>query len=741
MEPTSPATDTWQERRSDVVTRAGDRADERWASRIDSGSVRPSTHVSAHQSSGTRSAGEPGGVAIASREPRELASGEAGSDERPLVLVADDDPDVLELVVGRMKAMGYEVLAARDGEEALELAMESRPGIAILDVAMPRMDGLEVTRRLRARSWGRQIAIILMTARVADADVVRGFEAGAAEYIKKPFSLRELTEAVKRKQEDRDLRRREADTRRLADEQAALRRVATSVAAEALPREVFAQVAEEAGRALEADVGTVLRLGDTPEAARVVGVWATAEGLGPEPGSLVALPAGGSDELAGLAQAAGALVEDPRAVAVAPVRLGGHLWGAVAVASAEGALALHAGDSLHRFADLVALALANTDARNELATLASVDDLTGLLNQRTFKERLSAEVDIARRKGRPLSLAILDLDHFKQVNDTHGHAVGDQVLAEVARRLAASARAGEALARVGGEEFAWILPSTTGAGAHAAAERARRAIASRPFPVVGRLTVSAGVCALGGPAQNAEDLFRLADVALYWAKNRGRDLCLRYSPESARVFSSEASIAGREREHSLAGIRALARTVDAKSPTTRGHSERVAGIATLLALACGWTREETALLRETALVHDVGKIGLPDTVLLKPGPLSAGEREQIAAHPVVGAQIVAGVLLDEQARWLRHHHERYDGRGYPDGLSGEGIPLGARLLAIADAWDAMTTNRPYRVARSLDEALAECRREKSAHFCPVAVEALGRLWKAGELSRPAPSGG
>ena len=153
------------------------------------------------------------------------------------------------------------------------------------------------------------------------------------------------------------------------------------------------------------------------------------------------------------------------------------------------------------------------------------------------QERLGVEIQAARRQGRPLSLVLLDLDHFKRVNDVYGHSVGDEVLAEVARRLTAATRAGETIARVGGEEFAWVLPATEGANARAAAERARRAVSARPFPVVGKLTLSAGVAELGAPARDAEDLFRLADVALYWAKGRGRDTSLRYSPElaSARI--------------------------------------------------------------------------------------------------------------------------------------------------------------------------------------------------------------
>jgi diguanylate cyclase (GGDEF)-like protein len=678
-----------------------------------------------------------GAVAVLAGAPVPEPAGARSDGERPLVLVADDDPDVLDLVVDRMEGMGFEVLAARDGGEALRLAVERNPAIAILDVAMPRLDGLEVTRRLRSRDPADGVAVILMTARVADADVVRGFEAGAEEYIKKPFSVRELTEAVRRKQEQQALRRREAATRRMAGEQAALREVATAVAAEATPRQIFALVAEAAGTTLGADAAAVLRLGDVPGAARVVGAWAADGRPAPRLGGLLPV-ARDDDPLAALARTAAALLgghEDPP-VGVAPIRVGEQTWGAVALASGGAPFHPEVEECLPRFAELVGLTIANADARHQLTTLASVDGLTGLLNQRSFKERLVAEVRTARRRHRPLSLALLDIDHFKRVNDVYGHAVGDRVLAEVARRLKAAVRAGETVARIGGEEFAWVLPATDGANARAAAERARRAVSERPFPVVGTLTVSAGVCELGGEARDADELFRLADVALYWAKSRGRDRCTEYSGESARAASEAAERAGREREEALAGIRTLAALVDGKSPATRGHSERVAALAQQLALACGWTHDRAALLREVGLVHDVGKIAVPDEILLKPGALDEDERLQIRNHPVVGARMVAGLFTDEQAAWLRHHHERFAGGGYPDGLLGAGIPIGARLLAIADAWDAMTSERVYQTARTAAEALAECRREAGGHFCPQGVAALARLWEEGRIPGP-----
>jgi HD-GYP domain-containing protein (c-di-GMP phosphodiesterase class II) len=174
----------------------------------------------------------------------------------------------------------------------------------------------------------------------------------------------------------------------------------------------------------------------------------------------------------------------------------------------------------------------------------------------------------------------------------------------------------------------------------------------------------------------------------------------------------------------LAGLRALARAVDAKDPSTWEHSERVALFVERLALAAGWSPRRSALLREAGYAHDVGKIGVPDAVLTKPGRLTPEEYEQIKTHPALGAQIAAEILTGEQVQWIRWHHERPDGKGYPDRLNHAFIPDGAKLLALADSWDVMTTTRPYKKAMLADDALAECIRQCDRQFCREAVEAL-----------------
>jgi diguanylate cyclase (GGDEF)-like protein/PAS domain S-box-containing protein len=323
-------------------------------------------------------------------------------------------------------------------------------------------------------------------------------------------------------------------------EQAALRRVATAVAVaeDVGSTAVFDLVAEEVARLLGVEVGVVVRFENDREGA-VMGSWfadpATTippiiELDGTNATSLVART--GRSVQINQDERTTALVAGARAAVAAPISIGGRLWGTVGAAAMDAAeLPPDAEERTARFADLAATAIENAEAREMLATLASTDELTGLANYRTFHERLGSEVERAQRHGRELSLIVIDIDIFKAINDEHGHPVGDAVLAEVAGRLAGQGRDSDLLARVGGEEFAWLLPETDAASAVAVAERARHTIADDPFELAGTVTISAGVCSLEDGA-GAESLLRFADAALYSAKNGGRNATVRYTAEA-----------------------------------------------------------------------------------------------------------------------------------------------------------------------------------------------------------------
>jgi len=300
------------------------------------------------------------------------------------------------------------------------------------------------------------------------------------------------------------------------------------------------------------------------------------------------------------------------------------IWGVVFVAADEAAaLRDDAEQRLGDFAALIAMAVGNAEARAQLADQAATDALTGLANHRVFHERLAEEAARARRYDRPLTLALVDVDHFKPYNDNLGHQAGDRLLQLVAARLRDVVRAEDLLARVGGDEFAVLMPETDQMAAYGVIERARAEVAGIEAPGEG-VTVSAGISDLT-EARDGPELYRLADGALYWSKAHGRDVTWIYDPDVVEELSAQERANRLESSHALVGLRALARAIDAKDPSTRRHSARVAALASRLAGVRGWPAERAALLREAALIHDVGKLGTPDELLLRPDRLTLDE--------------------------------------------------------------------------------------------------------------------
>lgn len=349
---------------------------------------------------------------------------------------------------------------------------------------------------------------------------------------------------------------------------------------------------------------------------------------------------------------------------------------------------------------------------------AETDPLTGLLNHRAFHDRLASASQTARYAQSPLSLVVMDLDGFKGINDLHGHSAGDAVILEVSRRVASVARADDSVGRIGGDEIGWLVPGLVASQAAYLAEAARRMIAAHGGAGVATVTASCGIADLQS-ATDARSLFTLADRALYSAKRAGGD---RVWVDSDRALLEEGTP-----WQGIAAVHALAKAVDARDGPTHDHGARVGDVAVEIARALGWRADQSELLRACGLLHDVGKVGVPDAVLLKRGALDRSEQELMRGHAEIGAGIVTGLLADEQVAWVRHHHERWDGRGYPDGLVGDAIPAGAQILAVADAFEAMTEDRPYRRGLSEMEALDILVAGRGTHWSPAAVDALLRV--------------
>ncbi|MBJ7331485.1 MAG: diguanylate cyclase [Solirubrobacteraceae bacterium] len=534
---------------------------------------------------------------------------------------------------------------------------------------------------------------------------------------------------------------------RLAREQAALLDLAKDVASERDAIAVFTQAARDSARLLGAHAGGVMKYieEDGEERVIIVAGWGE-EGMPHAPAGTI-VP-GGSTTILGRVRRSGVPARERfgpdeggiarelgyQEMAVAPVRAGGRIWGAIGlVVQPGGVLEPDAPERLADFADLISTAVANEEARSQLVDQATLDPLTGLFNHRAFHEQLRTELARAQRYGRALALAVIDVDHFKAINDAAGHDVGDQVLAAVAERLQEAARTEDTLARIGGDEFAMLLPEADSVRAFAAIERGRTLISGKPVLPGISVTVSAGICDLAN-AQDADTMFRLADGALYWSKAHGRDSSWIYDPDVVQELSAAERAEQLRRSQALLGIRALARAIDAKDPSTQRHSERVAALSRRLAEALEWDPARAALLEEAALVHDVGKIGVPDAVLLKPGRLTAHERTLVGKHAELGARIVEDVLTEEQVEWIRSHHERPDGHGYPRGLAGAQLSAGAAILTVADSFDVMTMSRPYSAAKPMSDAIAECEGLIGRQFVAAPVEALIALQVSGELA-------
>jgi diguanylate cyclase (GGDEF)-like protein/putative nucleotidyltransferase with HDIG domain len=353
--------------------------------------------------------------------------------------------------------------------------------------------------------------------------------------------------------------------------------------------------------------------------------------------------------------------------------------------------------------------------RAELTRLeqqALIDNLTQLRNNRAFEEDLERDVARIARTGEPIALGLLDLDCLKQTNDSRGHQAGDERLKALAQAMTRALRQGDGSYRLSGDEFALILACTRARDGVEVVERVQVALAQ-----LGGGGVSAGI-AEAGPGVDRDELIRNADVALIEAKR---------SHQPVLVYSPEMNESGDQRER-LVELKtvaaALAQAVDAKDSLTRKHSETVAELCAAIASELGLERRRVSELRLAGLLHDVGKIGIPDVILSKPGPLRGEEFDVMKTHSVLGHGIVDALGLHQHADWILHHHERLDGKGYPDGLVESQIPLESRIILVADAFEAMTGERRYRVARSQAIAIAELRRHAGTQFDAACVAAL-----------------
>ncbi len=389
---------------------------------------------------------------------------------------------------------------------------------------------------------------------------------------------------------------------------------------------------------------------------------------------------------------------------------------------------------LEQLTSQIAMPVENSQLYAEVEEKAHNDELTGLRNRRSLDELIASEVTRHSRYGGVLSIIILDLDSFKLYNDTYGHLAGDKLLHQIGSVMKKSIRGSDQAFRYGGDEFSILLPNTSLDAALQVSERVRKKIAadikSNHVPV----TASLGLATWPADGISATDVIAAADSALYLAKRNGgnRSQCtsgtLLPLTEPAKTIPPSTEVRDGE---TLSAIYALAVTVDARDHYTRHHSNKASDYATALAKALNLPPSEVTRLETCALLHDIGKISINDKILNKHGKLTPAEWTTIKTHPQVGVNIAGhSPQLAPCLAGILHHHEKYDGTGYPGGLKGEDIPLDARILAIADAFAAMTTIRSYSPALSLDKARGELNRGAGTQFDPRLVKIFLSLTEA-----------
>ena len=368
----------------------------------------------------------------------------------------------------------------------------------------------------------------------------------------------------------------------------------------------------------------------------------------------------------------------------------------------------------------IALYQRSTFAALKAMRLALTDPLTGLGNHRHFHERLQRELAQAEQESKPLSLCLVDIDDFKQINDRYGHPVGDRVLGQVAARL----RQGGESFRLGGDEFAVLLPGLDPRDGVSVARSIVERVSAAQLDQIGSVTVSAGVATFPVQGVGRDELIRLADSALYWAKEDGKNRARTYEPALVELKQLQQLAEGTDRAARYRAAASLAKAVDARDAYTGSHSERVSELAARIARRLGLDDPAIELTRLAASLHDLGKLAIPEEILRKPSALNESERLVLQRHPQIGHRMLESLGVEPVADWVLHHHERWDGDGYPNRLRGDEIPLGARIIFVADAYDAMTSERVYRDPLSPRDALEELERCSGTQFDPSIVDAF-----------------
>jgi diguanylate cyclase (GGDEF)-like protein len=373
------------------------------------------------------------------------------------------------------------------------------------------------------------------------------------------------------------------------------------------------------------------------------------------------------------------------------------------------------------------------EQKNRLELLSVTDDLTGTYNHRFFYSALDQEIEKANANGNCVALILIDLDNFKMCNDICGHDFGDIILRGTALILKEAVGTQNAVCRYGGDEFAVILPMSDIQSASQVAHKIRNLFELKKSQYFqenrfSKITLSMGLSVYPDLAANKDELINQADMALYHSRNLGKDNIHFYQDVLEKLKKNISS----DHQHMIGVFRALLSTISAKDRYTHGHSERVAHYAVMIGEALKLSIKDISMLQYAGLLHDIGKIEIPKLILSKTENLTDSELDIIKQHPLYSANILEPLSMNQLIDYVVHHHERYDGHGYPHGLKGKSISLGARILCVADSFDAMLSERPYSSSMDMNEAFTELERHAGSQFDAEIVKVFINVMKESE---------
>lgn len=650
------------------------------------------------------------------------------------VLVIEDDQDVSALIQHLLSEDGLIVQTAGTGEEGITLFSPQEVDLVVLDAMLPGLSGWEVCQRIKDQHAVPYVPVLMLTARAALRDRVRGLEAGADDYLTKPFDIDELLAHVRAMLR---IRRAEVKLWRHARDLEALNAIAGAVnssldleqilslavvqlatTAGARVGTIWLQDEDGTGYSLAAHTGLAVdQIGDLQHVRRLRSLATRVV----REGKPLAVEAPDDDDLLGQC------VAGLRSVVYLPLTSKETTLGLLALGSDQPAtFGTPLVQLLTTLVTTVAVATDNARLYTQTRRIADTDSVTSLYNHRFMQDAIETEIQRANRSRRSFAITMVDLDNFKAFNDTFGHPAGDQLLRDTAKTLTAACRKTDRVGRYGGDEFILLLPETNADQAGALADRIQASFAG--LAVHGNqprvpVSLSIGIAVYPFDSAVRQDLIKAADQALYQAKRQGGG--------RARVAGGSVARAQAGAENPVAHLESLIGVVDSRTGFSRDHAELSARYAALLARHLGLPEETQQAARLAGLLHDVGNIGVPAELLSRGGPLSPDEYEVVKQHVILSEMLIEQVPhVADVVQAVIHHHERWDGGGYPRGLRGEQIPLLGRLMMVVSAYAAMVAPRPYRDARDAEEALAELVKGAGRQFDPALVAVMRRVVSA-----------